>query len=110
MFGIPRDISDENWSIRFIILCWLIWKRRYSFVLASEVRQMEDILTSGDKLVEECRRAFYAQAAPSVAPTLATSWSSPDDVINLVEDDKVLSNLVRLPLGHVGVPFDPGGN
>ncbi|KAK8503514.1 hypothetical protein V6N12_066201 [Hibiscus sabdariffa] len=103
---------------------------------------MEDILTSGDKLVEECRRAFYAQAAPSVAPTLATSWScppyvgrgtnrvadrlaakgrwlsheltvfltAPDDVINLVEDDKVLSNLVRLPLGHVGVPFDPGGN
>ncbi|KAK8620401.1 hypothetical protein V6N13_066880 [Hibiscus sabdariffa] len=77
MFGTPRDISDENWSIRFIILCWLIWKRRCSFVLASEVRRMEDILTSGDRLVEECRRAFYGQAAPSVAPTSATSWSCP---------------------------------
>ncbi|KAL4376633.1 hypothetical protein GQ457_02G015780 [Hibiscus cannabinus] len=32
--------------------------------------------------------------------------TAPDDVINLVEDDKVLSNLVRLPLGHVRVPFD----
>ncbi|KAL4363646.1 hypothetical protein GQ457_04G012640 [Hibiscus cannabinus] len=195
MFDTPRDISDANWSIRFIILCWMIWKRRCSFVLASEVRRMEDILTSGNRLVEECRRAFDGQTASSVTPTSANSWSCPsvdwvkinvdatvstldcteaigalwaihdgllhawsrgfrrieiesdnleavrivtsvstavadrlaakgrwlsheptvfltalDDVINLVEDDKVLSNLVRLPLGHVGVPFDPGGN
>ncbi|KAL4386567.1 hypothetical protein GQ457_09G022170 [Hibiscus cannabinus] len=77
MFGTPCDISNENWSIRFIILCWMIWKRRCSFVLASEVRRMEDILTSGDMLVEECRRAFYGQAAPSVTPTSANSWSCP---------------------------------
>ncbi|KAK8652429.1 hypothetical protein V6N13_126462 [Hibiscus sabdariffa] len=142
MFETPCDITDENWLIRFIILCWMIWKRRCSFVLAPEARRVEDILTSGDRLVAECRRAFDGQAAPSVTQTSATSWScppvdwvqinvdatvstldctaaigavfrdceAPADIISLVEDDKVLSNLVRLLLGHVGVPFDPGVN
>ncbi|KAK8631058.1 hypothetical protein V6N13_079822 [Hibiscus sabdariffa] len=32
----------------------------------------------------------------------------PDDVLNLVEDDRVHSNSMRLPLVHVVVPFDLG--
>ncbi|KAK8545606.1 hypothetical protein V6N12_026437 [Hibiscus sabdariffa] len=99
MFGTPRDISDENWSIRFIILCWLIWKRRCSFVLASEVRRMEDILTSGDRVADRlAAKGRWLSNEPTVFLT------APDDVINLVEDDKVLSNLVRLPLGLSKVP------
>ncbi|KAK8975416.1 hypothetical protein V6N11_057510 [Hibiscus sabdariffa] len=106
MFDTPRGISDEDWPTRFIILCWLIWKRRCSFVLASEVRHLEDILAKGNRLVEECRRAFYRQAEPPIVFPVA-----PNDVRSLIEDDRVQSDSMRLPLVRAGAaPFDPGEN
>ncbi|KAK8557656.1 hypothetical protein V6N12_009885 [Hibiscus sabdariffa] len=40
--------NDEEWLIRFVILCWLLWKRKCSLLLASELGVIEDILVKGN--------------------------------------------------------------
>ncbi|KAK8476601.1 hypothetical protein V6N11_063582 [Hibiscus sabdariffa] len=45
--------NDEEWLIRFVILCWLLWKRKCSLLLASELGVIEDILVKGNISIVE---------------------------------------------------------
>ncbi|KAK8686325.1 hypothetical protein V6N13_125350 [Hibiscus sabdariffa] len=55
--------SDEDWPTRFIIICWLLWKRRCSLVLAPAMGAMEDVLSVGNRLALECKQSFAARVA-----------------------------------------------
>ncbi|KAK8586934.1 hypothetical protein V6N12_021453 [Hibiscus sabdariffa] len=92
---------------------------------------MEDIITEGNRLVEECRRAFCEQVEPCFAMTkgdgylvlpvllavamLCSEDSAavftviPDDVRDLVDDERAQSEPTRNALVREGVfPYDPG--
>ncbi|KAK9043222.1 hypothetical protein V6N11_071569 [Hibiscus sabdariffa] len=78
----PLNAADMDWSTRFAIMCWLLWKRRCRLVLApeegymgifsqchaiecwlvlaSEEGYMGDILARCIQLVKECKLAIAA--------------------------------------------------
>ncbi|KAL4296817.1 hypothetical protein GQ457_12G001150 [Hibiscus cannabinus] len=68
---------DEDWPIRFVVLCWLIWKRRCCLVLGSGEGFRDDILVRGDRMVEECKRALCANQWVSSRPVVQSSWLAP---------------------------------
>ncbi|KAL4272206.1 hypothetical protein GQ457_13G013010 [Hibiscus cannabinus] len=48
----PNSVTcDEDWPIRFAILCWLLWKRRCCLVLGSGESFRDDVLVCGDRMV-----------------------------------------------------------
>ncbi|KAL4353002.1 hypothetical protein GQ457_06G021180 [Hibiscus cannabinus] len=53
-------VTELNWSTRFAVLCWLIWKRRCSLLFDPDVSYIDDILTRGNRLVAECNHAVAA--------------------------------------------------
>ncbi|KAK8511492.1 hypothetical protein V6N12_038095 [Hibiscus sabdariffa] len=48
--------GDEAWGVRFAISCWLLWKRRCSFLFGSDEGVLEHVLILGNRMVGECYR------------------------------------------------------
>ncbi|KAK8652786.1 hypothetical protein V6N13_126811 [Hibiscus sabdariffa] len=68
--------NDREWFTRFVILCWLLWKRWCSLLLDSEVGVLGDILMHGNRLVAECIRALSDAKGIRVRRGSSLSWSS----------------------------------
>ncbi|KAK9024347.1 hypothetical protein V6N11_004514 [Hibiscus sabdariffa] len=69
-------VMDGEWSIRFAIMCWLLWKRRYRILLEPEVGVLEDVLTQGNRLVMECSRATNDRQVTGTASVMLQRWSN----------------------------------
>ncbi|KAK8998519.1 hypothetical protein V6N11_083907 [Hibiscus sabdariffa] len=127
---------DKDWPIRFAITCWLVWKRRCSFIFSPEIGFRDDIIERSNMLMVECQRAFDDQtlsrsstapvnhwrkpsagvadkmaALGRVFPLLATSFmEAPDDVREIVAEEmnQAMSESITL-IREEAIPFDPGG-
>ncbi|KAK8618013.1 hypothetical protein V6N13_080912 [Hibiscus sabdariffa] len=93
--GFYRSItSDMEWSTRFVVLCWLIWKRRCCLVLASGERYREDIILRGDRLLEECKRVRCTTQKGRGLDVAQVFYSVPPiEAASLVEKDLPESEL-----------------
>ncbi|KAK9006758.1 hypothetical protein V6N11_019092 [Hibiscus sabdariffa] len=69
--------NDESWQIRFIITCWLIWKRRCSLLLAPTMGVLEDITSRCNQMVEECQKAFISGGENIRRQNQASIWTGP---------------------------------
>ncbi|KAK9024640.1 hypothetical protein V6N11_004798 [Hibiscus sabdariffa] len=69
--------EDVDWPTRFPVLCWLLWKRRCSLLLDSEANYMDDILTRGNRLVEECSRAVSTVPQTTLRYVDQSRWTAP---------------------------------
>ncbi|KAK8516809.1 hypothetical protein V6N11_046775 [Hibiscus sabdariffa] len=86
--------SDMEWSTRFVVLCWLIWKRRCCLVLASGERYREDIILRGDRLLEECKRVRCTTQKGRGLDVAQVFYSVPPiEAASLVEKDLPESEL-----------------
>ncbi|KAK9028711.1 hypothetical protein V6N11_025860 [Hibiscus sabdariffa] len=52
--------SNEDWSMRFSIYCWLLWKRRCSMIFDPDYIDRESVLDKGSKLILECETVFVS--------------------------------------------------
>ncbi|KAL4271776.1 hypothetical protein GQ457_13G010260 [Hibiscus cannabinus] len=77
LFELFSTAGAEDWHVRFIITCWLLWKRRCCFVFESARGAGEDIIARGNILVAEARRAFYVNVDPCGNGTEEVCWVRP---------------------------------
>ncbi|KAL4318457.1 hypothetical protein GQ457_18G015190 [Hibiscus cannabinus] len=70
-------ICDEDWSIRFAIICWFIWKRRCCLVLGSGETFNDDILVRVNRMVEGCKRAYCANLRVPSQSIVQSCWCAP---------------------------------
>ncbi|KAK9011925.1 hypothetical protein V6N11_039998 [Hibiscus sabdariffa] len=106
--------SDGEWVVRFAVLCWLLWKRRCRLLLDSDVGVMDDILTRGNRLVEECCRIDSVATESRLGQGMESMLfaMAPVDIVCLVEkEQRDSSPMTALPLYiEQEVIFDPGGS
>ncbi|KAK8663780.1 hypothetical protein V6N13_083585 [Hibiscus sabdariffa] len=57
----PAGLSSvsKEWSRKFAILCWLLWKNRCCRVIGSECMHREELLVRGSRMLEDCTRTFH---------------------------------------------------
>ncbi|KAL4351495.1 hypothetical protein GQ457_06G009470 [Hibiscus cannabinus] len=117
LFGVTFMDDDEKWHIRFLILCWLLWKRRCSLLLDSTVGVLGDVLLHGIRLVTECSRAMceswdlLAKRGRCLHMESMVYASPPGEIVKVIEDETrerptpgAFSSWLELV-----EPFDPGG-
>ncbi|KAL4385217.1 hypothetical protein GQ457_15G009690 [Hibiscus cannabinus] len=68
---------DADWSIRFAIFCWLLWKRRCCLLLDSETGVLGDIYMHGNRMVEECSRVKCDMQRDRGGRVLVSNWAPP---------------------------------
>ncbi|KAK8564185.1 hypothetical protein V6N12_036315 [Hibiscus sabdariffa] len=108
MFGVSFMSNDVEWSLRFAILCWLLWKRRCRLLLDSEVGVMDDILVHVNRLVKECSR--LARTGKNVrVGRMIPSWvrlSSSLEVLTrsalVVSIKRLLNKKLSVVMNHIG--------
>ncbi|KAK8701428.1 hypothetical protein V6N13_019815 [Hibiscus sabdariffa] len=86
-------LNDEAWSIKFTVLFWLLWKRRCSLLLDPELGAMEDILEQGDRIGEECNRAFPTISGGRIRQATNPRWIGPSKGWVKLNGDVVVSPL-----------------
>ncbi|KAK8676449.1 hypothetical protein V6N13_142023 [Hibiscus sabdariffa] len=74
--------SDDDWFVRFTILCWLLWKRRCSLVLVPVMGAMEDFISKGNRLVIECKQSFHEQVISHRAFHSIVLWKWPPEWVD----------------------------
>ncbi|KAL4353175.1 hypothetical protein GQ457_06G017320 [Hibiscus cannabinus] len=72
--------NDDEWSNRFAIMCWLLWKRRCRLLFEENMGVLDDVLVTGNRLLMQTRDAFtmlagsYARSAARKA--LGLRWAN----------------------------------
>ncbi|KAL4273864.1 hypothetical protein GQ457_13G009600 [Hibiscus cannabinus] len=109
LFDASSTVDDEDWHVRFIITCWLLWKRRCCFVFESESGVGGDIIAHGNVLVEEARRAFYVSIDHGGSAMEEVCWLRPPIGWIKVNVDAAVSTVEGL--AGIGAVFrDNGGS
>ncbi|KAK8542189.1 hypothetical protein V6N12_014792 [Hibiscus sabdariffa] len=80
--NIKRNTSPEqldfDWSMRFSIFCWLLWKDRCSAMFDKEYHVCEGILVRVDRLIIECNKVFSDSKVRHSRPGFRESfWKGP---------------------------------
>ncbi|KAL4354845.1 hypothetical protein GQ457_06G011460 [Hibiscus cannabinus] len=109
LFDVSSTVGDEDWHVRFIITCWLLWKRRCCFVFESARGIGEDIIARGNVLVEEARRAFYVNIDTGGSAMEEVCWLRPPIGWIKVNVDAAVSTVEGL-VGIGAVFRDDGGS
>ncbi|KAL4364057.1 hypothetical protein GQ457_04G031790 [Hibiscus cannabinus] len=100
---------DTDWSIRFAIFCWLLWKRRCCLLLDSEMGVLGDIYMHGNKMVEECSRVKCDMQRDRGGRVLVSNWAPPQvGWVKLNVDAAVAT--VDYTVGIGGVVRDENGS
>ncbi|KAK9046564.1 hypothetical protein V6N11_052450 [Hibiscus sabdariffa] len=71
---VPGDVA---WGVCFAILCWLLWKRRCSFLFGSDEGVLEHILSRGNRMVGECYRTAATKTDSRQGQDRRPSWTRP---------------------------------
>ncbi|KAK8975249.1 hypothetical protein V6N11_046719 [Hibiscus sabdariffa] len=69
--------ADAEWGVRFAITCWLLWKRRCRLLFESGEGMMDEVLSHGGRLVEECSRASSVNTGAQAGRLRTSTWSKP---------------------------------
>ncbi|KAK8990742.1 hypothetical protein V6N11_028705 [Hibiscus sabdariffa] len=77
LFSASFVLGDVAWGVRFAILCWLLWKRRCSFLFGSDEEILEHILSRGNRIVGECSRTVALNSDPRQGQDRRSSWTRP---------------------------------
>ncbi|KAL4278400.1 hypothetical protein GQ457_03G030660 [Hibiscus cannabinus] len=77
LFDTSFYVEDGEWGVRVAITCWLLWKRRCRLLFAPGDGLMEDVLSRGGRLVEECSRASNAARGTQPGRVRTSTWSKP---------------------------------
>ncbi|KAK9046567.1 hypothetical protein V6N11_052453 [Hibiscus sabdariffa] len=102
LFDGTYTTQDDPWSIKFAILCWLIWKRRCDMLFNPSTKEVEGIVAKGNRLLEECRQAFQKNAENRVEQGSEMKWSLPTvGWVKLNVDASVEPNTSRAGIGGV---------
>ncbi|KAL4319432.1 hypothetical protein GQ457_18G015740 [Hibiscus cannabinus] len=109
LFDVSSTVGDEDWHVRFIITCWLLWKRRCCFVFESVRGGGEDIIARGNVLVEEARTSFYVNIDTGGSAMEDVCWLRPPIGWIKVNVDAAVSMVEGL--AGIGAVFrDDGGS
>ncbi|KAK8700343.1 hypothetical protein V6N13_018742 [Hibiscus sabdariffa] len=77
LFATASASSDTDWSARFAIICWLLWKRRCALIFTLAVGVVDDILDRSNRVVAECRRAFDNRTISLPVSVPESRWRTP---------------------------------
>ncbi|KAL4325431.1 hypothetical protein GQ457_11G002310 [Hibiscus cannabinus] len=69
--------GDAVLGIRFVILCWLLWKRRCSFLFGLNEELLDHILSRGNRMVGECSRTAAVNMFKRQGQGRRSSWTRP---------------------------------
>ncbi|KAL4304165.1 hypothetical protein GQ457_10G007230 [Hibiscus cannabinus] len=69
--------NDDEWSNRFAIMCWLLWKRRCRLLFEENVGVLDDVLVTGNRLLMQTRDAFTVLAGSYARSAVVRLWSRP---------------------------------
>ncbi|KAK9042674.1 hypothetical protein V6N11_017740 [Hibiscus sabdariffa] len=74
--------DSECWEYLFLVLCWLLWKRRCSLIMDPSFVDQGDLLVRGLSLVQECCNAATARETTGLGLAsrregLDRGWSLP---------------------------------
>ncbi|KAK8492715.1 hypothetical protein V6N11_004311 [Hibiscus sabdariffa] len=75
----PRSMTPPfDWSMRFSIYCWLLWKTRCCVILGGDQITRRDIVDKGKRLIEEYERVYYPDRGKEKPLLGVTShWNGP---------------------------------
>ncbi|KAK8638827.1 hypothetical protein V6N13_137236 [Hibiscus sabdariffa] len=107
--NIKRNTSPEqldfDWSMRFSIFCWLLWKDRCSAMFDKEYHVCEGILVRVDRLIIECNKVFSDSKVRHSRPGFRESfWKGPirdwvkvnvDASVDTKDNRAVIGGLIR---------------
>ncbi|KAK8561674.1 hypothetical protein V6N12_048738 [Hibiscus sabdariffa] len=75
---LPNSLrSADDWNCRFAILCWLLWKDRCDNIFSSVDSNREGLLIRGNRLLDECVRAFETRSRSQPTILAHQRWSKP---------------------------------
>ncbi|KAK9020510.1 hypothetical protein V6N11_010533 [Hibiscus sabdariffa] len=73
-----NGVARDDWSMRFSVYCWLLWKRRCSIVLDTDFIERESVLDWATRFIEDCNIAYNPlRTAPTVVQRPVRSWEGP---------------------------------
>ncbi|KAK8562688.1 hypothetical protein V6N12_010759 [Hibiscus sabdariffa] len=93
LFATASASSDTDWSARFAIICWLLWKRRCALIFTLAVGVVDDILDRSNRVVAECRRAFDNRTISLPVSVPESRWRTPKTAWVKVNVDAAVSTL-----------------
>ncbi|KAL4290725.1 hypothetical protein GQ457_14G003440 [Hibiscus cannabinus] len=67
--------NDDEWSNRFAIMCWLLWKRRCRLLFEENVGVLDDVLVTGNRLLMQTRDAFTMLVGSYARCAVVRLWS-----------------------------------
>ncbi|KAK8669638.1 hypothetical protein V6N13_107063 [Hibiscus sabdariffa] len=72
------DNLEFDWSIRFSIFCWLLWKTRCCELFDLDSVTRESILDRGNRLIAECNQVFSRNKVNIIRPVRdGNLWKGP---------------------------------
>ncbi|KAK8626971.1 hypothetical protein V6N13_134600 [Hibiscus sabdariffa] len=74
LFDKSFSTVDAERGVRFAITCWLLWKRRCRLLFESGEGMMDDVLSRGGRLVEECSRASSVNTGAQAGRLHTSTW------------------------------------
>ncbi|KAK8480524.1 hypothetical protein V6N11_037884, partial [Hibiscus sabdariffa] len=66
--------NDGEWSNRFAIMCWLLWKRRCRLLLEEDVGVLDDVLVTGNRVLMENNDALTKMRGSCARSELVLGW------------------------------------
>ncbi|KAK8691458.1 hypothetical protein V6N13_074968 [Hibiscus sabdariffa] len=103
---VPGDVA---WGVCFAILCWLLWKRRCSFLFGSDEGVLEHILSRGNRMVGECYRTAATKTDSRQGQDRRPSWTRPRTGWIKVNVDASVSTIDRSAGAGGALRDDHGG-
>ncbi|KAK8547648.1 hypothetical protein V6N13_009053 [Hibiscus sabdariffa] len=92
--------ADAEWGVRFAITCWLLWKRRCRLLFESGEGMMDEVLSHGGRLVEECSRASSVNTGAQAGRLRTSTWSKPHLGYRCVEVESDCLDAVRIAMAR----------
>ncbi|KAK9031098.1 hypothetical protein V6N11_032490 [Hibiscus sabdariffa] len=113
--------GDPEWPIRFVVLCWLLWKRRCGLLLDVGYVDRSDLVAHGLKLAVEFTVGMKgAGVSHDLGTVVAPKWTCPnpgwvkinaDGAVDSREGDAAAGGVIRDDGGHCShVPGAPIGS
>ncbi|KAK8985041.1 hypothetical protein V6N11_082658 [Hibiscus sabdariffa] len=77
--SVRLDHPEFDWSMRFLIFCWLLWKHRCDILFDMNYSMHESILDRGNRLIIECNKAFSCTKSDQLWTGIRERfWKRPD--------------------------------
>ncbi|KAL4284355.1 hypothetical protein GQ457_16G011300 [Hibiscus cannabinus] len=102
--------GDPGWPIKFVVICWLLWKRRCGLLLDAGFVDRGDLVSYGLKLAAEFTEGMKVAAMPHGLDTVtAPKWTCPkpgwvkvnaDGAVDPKEGDAAARGVIRDDEGH----------